>query len=203
MNAKGSFLCQIGIYLYERVPRGFGAHLSCLFNCGELEALFKCWLDRPSSADKAHTSTVVNVNPLEVEKNHRPRSYVLLFRRWQGFTLLMDEHVPIRSSANVRKYRRERPAQPNNSPPPSHTLWRRHLTPISSTVSGGRRRGGGGGHWHGVQCRAYTNWHPYPVILATVLFLLDISFAYDPRFGEISEHSLRLVTDWPSLCIDW
>ena len=38
------------------------------------------WTDIPS-ADKAHTSTVVNVSPLEVEKNHRPRSYVLLFRR--------------------------------------------------------------------------------------------------------------------------
>ena len=82
MNAKGSFLCQIGLYLYERIPRGFGAHLSCLFNCGELEALFKCWLDRPSSADKAHSSTVVNVSPLEVEKNHRPRSYVLLGVDW-------------------------------------------------------------------------------------------------------------------------
>ena len=68
MNAKESFLCQIGLYLCERIPRGFNAHLSCLFNCGELEALFKCWLDRPSSADKAHTSTVVNVSPLEVEK---------------------------------------------------------------------------------------------------------------------------------------
>ena len=63
-NAKESFLCQIGIYLYERIPRGFGAHLSCLFNCGELEALFKCWLDQPSSADKADTRTVVNENPL-------------------------------------------------------------------------------------------------------------------------------------------
>ena len=78
MNAKESFHCQIGIYLYERIPRGFGAHLSCLFNCGELEALFKCWLDQPSSADKADTRTVVNENPLEVKKNRRPRSYVLL-----------------------------------------------------------------------------------------------------------------------------
>ena len=78
MNAKESFLCQIGIYLYERIPRGFGAHLSCLFNCGELKALLKCCLDRPSSADKAHTSTAVNENPLEVKKNNPPRSYVLL-----------------------------------------------------------------------------------------------------------------------------
>ena len=29
-----------------------------------------------------HTSTVVNVSPLEVEKNHRPRSYVLLGVDW-------------------------------------------------------------------------------------------------------------------------